>query len=180
MPAPPTEGPWLDGPRAALLVLGAASSALIAGAWFFELVVGLQPCKLCLLQRVPHYAVMAVSLAAFTPTSLRRARVVALGLALGGIVTAAALGGHHVGVEQGWWLGPADCGGRVAASAASVGDFLKDLGKVKVVSCTQASWTFLGVSMAGWNAVCSLAALAAGIAALNRDYRNGSAAAVLR
>lgn len=169
----------MTGPRAALAVLGLASMSLIAGAWFFELVVGLQPCKLCLMQRLPHYAVMAVSLTAFAPVRFARAQRRQALFALALMAIAVALGVHHVGVEQGWWLGPSDCGGRVAASAASVGDFLKDLGKVKVVSCTQAAWTFAGVSMAGWNAVLSLAGMAVAAFALNRNSQNKSAPSVL-
>jgi disulfide bond formation protein DsbB len=38
-----------------------------------------------------------------------------------------------------------------------MGDFLKQLKTTRVVSCTEAAGRFLGLSMAGWNALVSLA-----------------------
>jgi disulfide bond formation protein DsbB len=38
-----------------------------------------------------------------------------------------------------------------------MGDFLNQLQTTRVVSCTEAAWRFLGLSLAGWNAVISLA-----------------------
>ena len=43
--------------RAALAVAGIAAATL-AGAWFFQLVVQLVPCPLCLEQRYAYYAVV--------------------------------------------------------------------------------------------------------------------------
>ena len=42
-------------PTMAALVVALAGAATIAGAWFFELVLKLKPCPLCLEQRVPYY-----------------------------------------------------------------------------------------------------------------------------
>ncbi len=135
-------------------LIGAASAALIAGAWYFQLVAGLVPCKLCLEQRWPHYAAIGLAAAA-----LLLARSVRLqGLALAGLAVlmawSAGLGFYHSGVEWGWFLGPSDCGGGVPV-AAGVGDFMKQLQSVRVVSCGEAAWRFLGLSLAGWNAMAS-------------------------
>jgi disulfide bond formation protein DsbB len=48
-----------------------------------------------------------------------------------------------------------------------VTDFMQSLQKTRVVSCTEAAWRFLGLSLAGWNVAVSLAlaAFAAGAAA---------------
>ena len=45
----------------------------------------------------------------------------------------------------------------IVASPASVDDLLGSLDAVRVVACNEAPWTFLGLSLAGWNAVISLA-----------------------
>jgi disulfide bond formation protein DsbB len=60
-------------------------------------------------------------------------------------------------VEWGFWPGPSDCGGGAGPGPASVDDFLKTLETTRVVSCTEAAWRFLGVSLAGWNVLISLA-----------------------
>jgi disulfide bond formation protein DsbB len=171
-----------------LLLLGAASAALLAGAWWFELWVGLLPCKLCLEQRQPHYAALGVSVAAMLilavmdqtrsehlaltkpgPTFMGNApergntRVAAwFGFGAFMILTllfmwSTWLGTYHAGVEWGWFAGPNDCGGAVATPAASMPDFMKQLQSVRVVSCTEAAWRLAGLSLAGWNALFSLA-----------------------
>jgi disulfide bond formation protein DsbB len=51
-------------------------------------------------------------------------------------------------------------------------DFMRQLQTTRVVSCTEAAWRWLGLSLAGWNAVFSavLASLAA-IAAIAAGQR---------
>ena len=45
---------------AALLVLVVAA-ATIAGAWFFQLVLDIQPCPMCLEQRYAYYTIIPLS-----------------------------------------------------------------------------------------------------------------------
>ncbi|POR51773.1 disulfide bond formation protein B [Bosea psychrotolerans] len=154
-------------PARVILLIGLGCLALIAGAWFFELVLGLQPCKLCLEQRLPHYAAIGLATAGLVlARSLRLQWLVLLGLA-GLMAWSSWLGFHHAGVEWGWFPGPTDCAG-AAPSAAGVQDFLKQLQTVKVVSCTEAAWRFLGLSLAGWNALASLVLLVAALFGLAR------------
>jgi disulfide bond formation protein DsbB len=140
------------------------ASATIATAWFFQLVLGYIPCKLCLQQRIPYY--VAIPLAIFALVALARgapaklAQLALIGLSLIFIISA-ALGAYHAGVEWSLWQGPADCGGFIASGPAKVGDLMSAIESSKVVSCTHASWRLLGLSMAGWNAVMS--AIIAGI-----------------
>ena len=39
----------------AALIVALVGAATIAGAWFFQLVIGLKPCPMCLEQRWPYY-----------------------------------------------------------------------------------------------------------------------------
>jgi disulfide bond formation protein DsbB len=140
--------------QTALLILGAAL-ATIGGALIFQYGFGLTPCKLCLIQRNPYYLAMPLALAA----ALAPRRLARLILGLVGIVflVSLGLGIYHSGVEWGFWLGPSDCGGAGAAPAAgNMNDFLNQLQTTRVISCTEAAWRFLGLSLAGWNAVISL------------------------
>lgn len=150
-------------------VLHAAAIALIAaatvgGAWFFQLVLGIQPCPLCLEQRYAYYLaiplgiVVAVAAARGAPRSLLYAGLAALALATLGN---AVLGGYHAGVEWKWWPGPSDCSGPLL-DLGRAGDLMSRLDSVKVVRCDEIQWTFLGLSLAGYNVLISL--LMAGIA----------------
>jgi disulfide bond formation protein DsbB len=161
-------------PQAALAVIVLAAAGLVAGAWFFQLVVGLAPCPLCLLQRWPHYLALALGVAmggaaAWGALGVGGARWGALVLALIFAVSA-ALGGYHAGVEWGWFQGPADCAaGAAAPTAATMEDFMRQLQGVRVVSCANIPWSFLGLSLAGWNAVTSLGLSAYGALAWHRS-----------
>ena len=79
-------------------------------------------------------------------------------MAIAGVVFAVGvyLGINHAGVEWGWWPGPSDCGATGAATGIkSTQDLLNQLNGIRIVSCTEAAWRFLGLSFAGWNAVMS-------------------------
>ncbi len=92
--------PWLS----AALFVAAAATGTILGAWFFEFVVGLPPCPLCLQQRVPYYVTIPAALAVAGAIWLRfPAAVVRLGLvALAGLmVWSTVLGAYHAGAEWG-------------------------------------------------------------------------------
>jgi disulfide bond formation protein DsbB len=148
---------------AALLVLVIAA-ATIAGAWFFQLVVGLQPCPMCLEQRYAYYALIplsalvALGAARGAPRPLLIAGLVAIALVAAGN---SAFGVYHAGVEWKFWQGPTDCTGPLV-DFSKAGGLLDQLDKVKVVRCDEVQWRFLGLSLAGYNALIS--ALMAAIA----------------
>lgn len=136
----------------------ALAFATLAGAWFFELAIGLKPCPLCLEQRYAYYAVMPLAaLVAYAAGRGTARGVLAIGFAL--IVLAmlanAGLGVYHAGVEWGFWPGPTDCSGPMIDLKA--GSLLERLDKVKVVRCDEVQWRFLGLSLAGYNVLISLA-----------------------
>ena len=158
-------------PRRVIALIGLASLALIAGAWFFELVVLLRPCKLCLEQRVPHYAAIGLAAVALLLARSRRSQLVALAALALLMAWSTGLGLYHSGVEWGWFAGPNDCGGAVAPAASGMQDFMKQLQTVRVVSCTEAAWRFLGLSLAGWNALASLGLLIAALLGLKSAAR---------
>jgi disulfide bond formation protein DsbB len=139
------------------------AAATLAGAWFFELILGLEPCPLCLDQRIPYY--IAVPLGILLGLVARRAGltpITRLGLfALGAVMLlGAGYGVYHSGVEWGLWEGPASCA--ASGRPAQVGDILSSLkATVRVVPCNEAAWRFLGLSLAGYNVL-----IAGGLAAL--------------
>lgn len=152
-------------PFYAMVVLGLAV-ATIAGAFVFQ-ARGILPCELCLKERLPYYAGIAIA-AVTLLLAWRGARGVTQ---VGFVVLAllflfsAAFGAYHAGVEWGFWPGPADCTGSLDR-ASSNADFLRQLQKVKVVRCDAVAIRILGLSLAGWNAIISLATAALSLAGL--------------
>ncbi len=140
---------------AAFLVL-VITLATIAGAWAFQLIGGYIPCPLCLQQRWPYYIVIPLAFALFMLSRTSGAiGLVRLGLVICGLImlVSAGMGGHHSGVEWGWWAGPTECSGGAGLSKDSV---LPDLSNMTVVRCDEVQWRFMGLSFAGWNFVISL------------------------
>lgn len=134
------------------------AAATIAGAWFFQLVLDIRPCPLCLEQRYAYYLAipLAVLIALGASKGVSR-RLLGLGLVILALALAAnaGLGAYHAGVEWGFWQGPTDCSGPITDLGG--GGLLDGLNKVKVIRCDEVQWRFLGLSLAGYNVLISLA-----------------------
>lgn len=152
-------------PTAAAAVFVAIAAALtVGGALVFQYGFGYVPCMLCLWQRWPYYLGTPLALGAGALAFLGHDRPARMLLALVAVlfVLAAGLGIHHAGVEWGFWPGPASCAGADAAPT-SAGGLLQQMQTTRIVPCDRAAWRFLGLSLAGYNALIAtgLAALAA-------------------
>jgi disulfide bond formation protein DsbB len=150
---------------AAAIAVFVLSLATLGGAWFFEYVLKLAPCPLCLMQRIPYHVIIPLSLLLAIAALVRAPRNLLL-IGFAAIAIAAAcnivLGIYHAGVEWHWWAGPADCSGPLT-DLRTGGSLLDQLHAVHVVRCDEAAWRFLGLSLAGYNVLISLAlALIAG------------------
>lgn len=152
--------------RAALLLL-LGSVLTLGGAFVFQWGLGYVPCKLCLIERIPYYAAIPLSLLGLVlPERLTR---LVLGLAALGLLYGAGLSVYHAGAEWGLWAGPSDCGGGSGASPRDVTDFLNTLQTTRVADCSTAAWRLSGISLAGWNALIAFGLSAvAGMAAAKR------------
>jgi disulfide bond formation protein DsbB len=141
----------------AALIVAAGGAATIAGAYFFQYVLGVQPCPLCLLQRKVYYVGIPLALiVAFVAFRHAPRSVVTGGLALLGIVMliGAGVAVYHSGVEWKFWPGPADCTGDIT-SFGSAGGLLDKMNQTSIVRCDQAT-RYFGVSLANANIVISL------------------------
>lgn len=150
---------WLDGDagrRRAALILLAASILALAGAFYFQYVLGLPPCPLCLIQRWPFYAAIpAAAVAAWaSPRAPGLSRLLLVLLALG-FVAGAGVAVYHAGVEWKFWTGPESCSGSLSV-VDDADAFLQRLQRVQIVRCDEAPWRFAGLSLAGWNVPISL------------------------
>jgi disulfide bond formation protein DsbB len=140
-----------------------ASLVVLAIAHAFETFGRLAPCELCLKERQVYWLAAGLALigGGLSLTPLKPGRWVSAVLALV-FLGGAALAGYHTGVEWKFWPGPAACtGAHVQVSTADLARMLKG-GPIGIPACDKPAWVFLGVSMAGWNALISL-----GLAALS-------------
>src|SRR3982751_1498365 len=129
--------------------------ALLGGALGSQYLGGLHPCEMCIWQRWPHAAAIVLgSLAFMSPAETSRARnltlLAALAIAISGII-----GVYHAGVEAKVFTGFTTCTSLVKPGG-STADLLKQITHAPLVRCDQVQYRFLGISLAGWNAILSL------------------------
>jgi disulfide bond formation protein DsbB len=131
-----------------------ASTSVLGAALLSQYWGGLAPCELCLLQRWPWAAAIALSLVALIAGNRAALPGIALGL---GIVFAlgAVLAFYHVGVEQHWFAGPSACTAS-SGGAMTLEDMKRQILGTAPVLCDRVQWSLFGVSMAGWNLLASL------------------------
>jgi len=146
-------------PLAAAIVIALFGLATIGGFFFFQYVVGLTPCPLCLEQRNAYY--VSVPLAALlwlgAGHGASRKVLVAGFLVIGAVMLwNTGLSAYHAGIEWKFWPGPQDCSGAIS-NFSSTEALMKQLSNTSLVRCDEAAWRFLGLSLAGWDVLVSLA-----------------------
>ncbi|MGA2950656.1 MAG: disulfide bond formation protein B [Caulobacteraceae bacterium] len=151
-----------------------ASAALLAAVHAFETFGHMSPCELCLKQRVGYWIAVSVAVAGLVSRRFVGSRDLTpwINLALA-IVFAGEMGlaAYHAGVEWKFWPGPAACtGGATHVDPAELERLLSGA-KMTVPRCDQPAWIFLGLSMAGWNALVAFGLTAASAFAFLRGRR---------
>jgi disulfide bond formation protein DsbB len=133
--------------RALALLVPAAA---LAGAFGSQYLGGLVPCEMCWWQRYAHMAALAFALVALFVPGRALVWLAALAIAVSG-----AIGFYHAGCELHYYKCLTQCTSTI--TAGSTDDFLKAIMNAPMVRCDDIQWSFLGISMAGWNAILSLA-----------------------
>jgi disulfide bond formation protein DsbB len=166
-------------PALLALAISVIAAMSLLGAYFFEHVLGLVPCPLCLQQRYAYYlaiplaTLVAWAVAADWPASLWRTGFAVLAAAF---IANAALGIYHAGAEWKLWAGPTDCAARTQPLKLDAGSLLQQMQQTTIVRCDEAAWRFAGLSLAGWSVLISLAVFALAVAGLvtRRGYGSSS------
>lgn len=157
----------LAGGRLSAALLMLASAATLLAALFFQYVVGLAPCVLCVWQRWPYVAVLVLGVVALAGGPRLRAAMLALMGAT--FLVGAGIALFHIGVEQHWWAGTSGCG--VTATADSLEALRAQVLNAPVVRCDEVPWSLFGLSMAGYNFIISLVLAAAALTAARLALR---------
>ena len=149
----------------------AASAVMLAIAHAFETFGHMAPCELCLKQRTVYWVAAGVALAAMIlvrlPAGARLRQPSDAVLALVFLV-GAGIAAYHAGVEWKFWPGPQSCTGTGSVDLKSLQDLLNNRLN-NIVRCDQPAWVFLGLSMAGWNAIASLVLAGLSLAAARSE-----------
>ena len=126
------------------------SLSLLVGAYAFEFLGGLKPCKMCLWQRWPHLGAIIIGLLVLLSKSVLLMRI-------GGVIIliGAGIAFFHMGVEFNWWEGPSTCTSGSITDLTSA-ELMKKILEAPITRCDDIPWSFVGLSMAGWNGILSI------------------------
>ena len=137
--------------RNKLIILAAGGSlAMLLGAFAFQYIGNMAPCKLCIWQRWPHVIAVVAGLIAL---NMRGNFWMVIGMF--GALTTSAIGFYHTGVERHWWQGPTSCTSS-GTGGMSAEDLLEQIMAAPLVRCDEVPWEMFTLSMATWNGLASL------------------------
>jgi disulfide bond formation protein DsbB len=162
--------------RRGLNLLGfAICVALLGYAWYAQAVLLLEPCPLCIFQRVGVAAMGIVFLLAALHDPQRRGAQVYAGLLLLAALATIGVAGRQLWIQH-------QPEGAVPACGATLSYLLEVFPLTDVIrkvltgsgECAKVSWSFLRVSMPGWVLIAAAALAALGLYA-NLDARRARA-----
>ena len=143
-----------DAAAAARMIALLLPLALLAGAYGSQYFGGLYPCEMCWWQRYAHFAALPFAALAFTGSAgSSRSKAFTLLAALA-IAVSGAIGVYHAGVEAKIFEGFTQC--TALTSSSNPADLLKEITHAPLVRCDEVQFRFLGITLAGWNAILSL------------------------
>lgn len=129
-------------------------TASLAAALIAEYVFLLKPCALCIYQR---YVYIAIGVAAAIGCIIKPCRVhkFVLYFCTISMFVGVAIAFYHVGVEKGIFELPTSCID-TQATYTNLDELRRQIYASDMPSCDQVAFTFLAISMAGWNGIFSL------------------------
>lgn len=119
------------------------ASALISQYGF-----GLHPCELCIYQRIPFVVLMIFGISIFFVRNNNVVTNTLIILSIFALLANSVIAFYHIGVEQNWWSF-GDCSGQFDTSSFEA--FKNSVLNAPNVRCDEVQFSFLGISMAGWN-----------------------------
>jgi disulfide bond formation protein DsbB len=130
--------------------------ATILGALGSEIFGGLVACELCHEQRRAYYWGLPVLALVLVLWNVLPRKVWLIGLGIAALIFAwsITMAGYHAGVEYGFWPGPTACTG--IGVEVSFSD-LSNVDASRVVPCDKVQFRFLGITLAGYNFLISVA-----------------------
>ena len=141
------------------------SVVAIISAFYIEYILGHQPCKLCLIERIPY--VLSVILVILKYFFKNNEKFIILLLFLV-FAFSFIIAFYHFGIEQGFFEESAFCGVKNSTEIISKEELLKQL-QVKTVSCRDVTFRIFGFSLTIINMLISLVLLIL-LSTILKDY----------
>ena len=121
--------------------------------YYLEFFQGVTPCKLCIYQRFPYFIIILLAISFLLIKNKNFKKISFLFYIL--IFTSSLIMSiHHFGVENSFWNALTNCESDFKTLSNS-NDLKEYLLNKDYVSCSDVSFKFLGISLAGYNTIIS-------------------------
>ena len=121
--------------------------------YYLEFFQGVAPCKLCIYQRFPYFIIILLAISFLLIKNKNFKKISFLFYIL--IFTSSLIMSiHHFGVENSFWNALTNCESDFKTLSNS-NDLKEYLLNKDYVSCSDVSFKFLGISLAGYNTIIS-------------------------
>ncbi|MGE5442610.1 MAG: disulfide bond formation protein B [Bacteroidota bacterium] len=141
------------GARRMLWAIVAISIGALAAAFAGQYLFSLEPCVLCLYERVPWTLAALVAAVGLAGRAGRRdSELLALCAAI--FAAGGGLAVYHIGIEQHWWGSIAGCAGG-PVGGLTLDDLRPESLATELKPCDRVDWRLFGLSLAGYNMIAS-------------------------
>ena len=124
----------------------------LISAYFIELVLGHQPCNLCLIERIPYALCIGILIFNYIIKKDQKFIILLLNIIFSFSFFLAV---YHFGIEQGFFEESSVCGLKSGSEIISKEDLLKQL-QVKIISCKDVTFRIFGFSLTSINMILNL------------------------
>ena len=128
------------------------TSLVLVSAFIIEYLLGHEPCKLCLYERIPYFLSMLLIIKMLFIKKYERITLLILFLVF---ISSTALAFYHFGIEQGFFSESLVCTTGDLSKTLSKAELMQQL-KQNSISCKDVNFRILGLSLAAINTVFSL------------------------
>jgi disulfide bond formation protein DsbB len=139
-----------------LIFLSLAAIIALVAAYISQYFFGLNPCPLCLYQRIPFAIIILLCLSALVFPKSQKIILILCAMAL---LANCVIAFYHVGVEQKIFKGLSSCSGSELNEIDNLADLENAILNIDAVKCDKPQFIFLKLSMAAWNFLYCLALL---------------------
>lgn len=136
-----------------LTFLLTSSILALVFAYISQFGFDLQPCILCLYQRKPFFAIIALATIAVVFFKSEKSKKIAFFFCIFFLLINVGIATYHVGVEKKIFQGPTTCSSENLNNLENLDELRDALMKTKAIRCDVPSFVFLGLSMAAWNVI---------------------------
>jgi disulfide bond formation protein DsbB len=163
---------WLACPFAVFALIALTSFLALAAALGAEIILGLEPCILCIYQRIPFaaallFSLFGLALCKWKPGRRKNLAIKSLLFSNAFIfLTNSAIAAYHTGVERHWWRSMFE-GCAVPNLSDEPQTLLENILSAPSARCDEIPWAdpLLGLSMANYNVLLCMGLFALCLAA---------------